>query len=123
MINVYNIRFKVKVEGTNKYTQMGCDPCAAVSCNAREIITRATDLAWRENANNGYVQDIIPLINNGLKKLREHPEEYVPYEGKRDNFATVHSTIKLFEAILYEWECCTECEDEEVLNVATFWIE
>ena len=117
----YDISFKVKAEGVDAYVDVGC--CDAnITWNVREIITRSTGLPWKNEANNGYVKDVIPSIKKGLKELREHPERYKPYEAK-NGWGTVHGTIRFFESILDSWADFIRFQDEKLVDVVTFWIE
>lgn len=117
----YDIRFKVKVEGIDKYVDVGnCD--ANITWNVRKIIELSTGLPWHNNANNGYCKDIIPAIERGLLELRLYPEKYKPYESP-NGWGTVAGTKVFFEYILYRWREYSEWEDEEIVNVTTFWVE
>lgn len=117
----YDVSFKVKVEGIDKYVPV-CSCDANITWNVREIITRSTGLPWKNAANNGLAKDVIPYIEKGLEELREHPEKYRPYDAK-NGWGTVRGTIHFFETILDDWNDFIRFEDEELINVATFWIE
>ena len=117
----YDISFKVKVEGTNKYIEVGnCE--ANITYNAREIITRSTGLEWKNGENNGLCTDIIPFIEKGYNELRTNPNKYKQYEPK-NNCETVRATSWFFLDIIYAWKDICENEVPEIIKVATFWIE
>ena len=117
----YDISFKVKVEGINQYVPVGyCD--ANITWNVRKVIEMSTGLSWINEANNGYVKDVIPHIRRGMYELCEHSEKYKPYEAE-NGWGTVDGVIRFFENILRGWHDFCEQEDEELVNVATFWIE
>lgn len=116
----YDISFKVKVEGVNAYVEVGdCD--ANITWNVRKIIELSTGLPWRNCENNGLCVDVIPKIEQGLKELRTHPEKYTPYEAS-NGWGTVSGTAHFFERILEAWERLISWH-EELVPVATFWIE
>lgn len=117
----YDISFKVKVEGVDKYIEVG-DCNANITWNVREIITKSTGLEWKNEENNGLCKNIIPFIKKGCAELINHPEKYRKYEAAR-GYGTVKGTIKFFKNIIESWERFKEYGDEEVVNVATFWIE
>lgn len=117
----YDITFKVRVANTNKYVPVGdCD--ANITWNVKEIIKLSTGLPWKNCANNGYVKDIIPSIEKGLRELVNYPQKYVQHESP-NGWGTIEGTIHFFEWILKSWEDFCKYEDEEIVNVTTFWIE
>jgi hypothetical protein len=116
----YDISFRVKVEGIDRYVDaFECD--ANITWNVRKIIELSTGLPWVNEANNGYVKDIIPSILKGYKELTEHPEKYKKYEAP-NGWGTVEGTARFFIKIIETWERFCKWEDEELTNIATFWI-
>lgn len=116
----YNISFKVKVEGVDKFVSVGdCD--ANITWNVRKIIELSTGLLWENEANNGLCKDIIPHIRRGIHELSENREDYIQYEAP-NGWGTVDDTMKFFMQILDAWDCL-ELQDPEIAGVATFWIE
>lgn len=116
----YDISFKVKVEGVDAYVEVGdCD--ANITWNVRKIIELSTGLPWLNEANNGLCVDVIPKIEHGLKELRTHPEKYKPYEAS-NGWGTVNGTVYFYERILEAWHELISWH-EELVPVATFWIE
>lgn len=116
----YDISFRVKVEGLDRYIRVGdCD--ANTTWNVRKMIELSTGLPWHNSANNGYCKDVIPHIERGLAELRNHPEKYKPYEAE-NGWGTVESTAGFFENILKAWEDFRKWEDEDLVNITTFWI-
>lgn len=117
----YNISFKVKVEGLDRYLHAGdCD--ANITWNVRKIIELSTGLPWYNCANNGYCKDVIPCIEKGLGELRKYPEKYKPYEAT-NGWGTVEGTVRFFENILQAWEDLKKWEDDDFINIVTFWVE
>ena len=116
----YDITFKVKVEGIDRYVPVGCYD-ANITWNVREIIELSTGLPWKNEANNGYVKDIIPAIENGWRELSNNPKKYKPYESP-NGWGTVEGTRRFFQRILESWDDLRG-DDEELANMATFWIE
>ena len=117
----YDISFKVKVADIDKYVTVG-NCCANTTWNVREMIRLSTGLEWKNCDNNGLCNDVIPKIARGLVELVSYPEKYKPYEAS-NGWGTVKSTARFFETILNEWEDFRKWEDEEIVNVTTFWIE
>lgn len=116
----YDISFKVKVEGIDKYVEVGnCN--ANITYNVREIITRSTGLEWKNCENNGLCVDIIPYIRKGLHELNLNRENCTQYEDL-NGWGTVSDTMKFFMQILDAWDYL-ELQDPEIASVATFWIE
>ena len=117
----YDIRFKVKVEGVDKYVNVGdCD--ANITWNVRKIIELSTGLPWHNCANNGYCKDIMPAIERGFMELHTNPAKYKPYEAA-NGWGTVNGTKAFFEHLLHCWRVYCEWEDPAVVDVTTFWIE
>ena len=116
----YNISFKVKVEGIDKYIEVGnCD--TNIVWGVRQIITLVTGLDWKYDANNGRCINIIPCIKKGLCELQENPNRYRQYEDAE--CGKVEDIIKFFQRILNAWLEFRMEEDPEIVSVATFWIE
>ena len=116
----YDIRFRVKVEGTDKWVDVGnCD--ANITYNVRKIIELSTGLPWHNCANNGLCNDIMPAIERGYYELLLNPEKYKPYEA-RNGWGTVQGVKGFFEYLLHCWKDYKENEDPEIVNATTFWI-
>ena len=116
----YDISFKVKVEGVDAFVPVGaCD--ANITWNARKIIVKSTGLKWKNCQNNGLCVDVIPKIEAGLRKLEQNPDSFKEYEGP-SGWGTVEGTIRFFRRILEAWIDLLRW-DEELVPVATFWIE
>lgn len=116
----YDISFKVKVEGVDKYVCVGdCD--ANITYNVRKIIELSTGLPWENEANNGLCKDIIPHIRRGLHELGENREDYIQYEDP-NGWGTVDGTMRFFMQILDAWNSFCEYYPE-LVDVATFWVE
>ena len=117
----YSINFKVKIEGTKQYFDIGyCD--ANTTYNVREMIVKSTGLEWKNCENNGYCKDVIPYIRKGYEELLFNPEKYYEYEAP-NGWGTVVSTREFFCRILAAWEDLVEWEPDEIVDVVTFWIE
>lgn len=117
----YDISFKVKVEGIDRYVCVG--ECSAnITWNVRKIIELSTGLPWINEANNGYVKDIIPHILKGYGELINHPEKYKEYEAP-NGWGTVEGTKRFFKQIIDDWDSFCRWEDKELTDIATFWIE
>ena len=116
----YDIAFKVKVDGTDSYLEVGdCD--ANITWSVRKIIELSTGFPWNNEANNGLCVDVIPKIQHGLEELQAYPEKYKPYEAS-NGWGTVKGTIHFFQQILKAWEHLMRSH-EELAPVTTFWIE
>lgn len=116
----YDISFKVKVEGVDAYVTVGtCD--ANITWNARKIIKKSTGLGWKNCQNNGLCVDVIPKIEAGLRRLEQNPDSFKEYEAQ-NGWGTVEGTIQFFRRILEAWNDLL-LWDEELVPVATFWIE
>ena len=116
----YDITFKVKVDGVNRYIEVGeCE--ANTTWNVRKMIEESTGLPWVNEANNGLCKDVMPKIYDGRKELYCYPEKYKQYEAS-NGWGTVESTRRFFGDIIGAWESLC-LDDEELASVATFWIE
>lgn len=117
----YDISFKVKVEGIDRYVTVG-DCSANTTWNVREMIVKSTGLEWKNCQNNGLVKDIMPYIFRGYAQLLNFPEKYKQYEAS-NGWGTVESTMGFFKNIIEAWEDFCKWEDKEITDIATFWIE
>lgn len=118
----YDIRFKVKVAGTDKYVTVG--NCSAnITWNLRDMIVESTGLDWKNEANNGLCKDVIYHIANGLDELTNAPEIYKKYEA-RNGWGTLDDCKCFFLDILNAWaEFNRDFETRELFDVTYFWIE
>lgn len=117
----YDITFKVKVEGIDRYVPVG-DCSANITWNVRKIIELSTGLPWLNEANNGFCKDVIPHIEKGLAELRHHAPKYWQYESP-NGWGTVNGTINFFEQILKDWDDFCKWENQDLIDITTFWIE
>lgn len=112
----YDIDFRVKVDGTDKYVPVGnCD--ANITWNVREMIEKSTGLEWKNEANNGLCKDVIPKIARGYGELYAYPHKYKKYESP-NGWGTVEGCKRFFADILTAWDEL----DPDLKEVATFWI-
>ena len=116
----YDISFRVKVEGIDRYVPVGSQS-ANITWNVGEIIRRSTGLEWKNEQNNGLCVDVIPKIKAGLQELKTHPSKYKKYEAS-NGWGTVDGTIRFFELIIREWDELVFFEGTEIAEIATFWI-
>lgn len=118
----YDIRFKVKIEGIDKYIPVGsCN--ANATWNIRDMIVKSTKLQWYNEANNGLCKDIIPHIIDGYAELCRNPEKYKQYESS-NGWGTIESCKKFFLQIINAWDMfCEDIETKELVDVTYFWIE
>jgi hypothetical protein len=58
------------------------------------------DVLWHpEDANIKYAEDMIPIIEGGLKKLKENPEQFKPYSAK-NGWGTYEQFVPWLEEFL-----------------------
>lgn len=116
----YNISFRVKVDGLDRWLDVG--PCDAnITWNVRKIIEKSTGLPWVNGANNGLCRDVIPCIQKGLHELLVYGYKYKEYEAS-NGWGTVEGTIGFFRRILDCWDRLI-ADDEQLAQIATFWID
>lgn len=116
----YDIKFKVKAEGTDIYVPVGdCD--ANITSNITDMICKATGLEWNDGANNGLCEDVVPAIKNGLIELMSYPSKYEQYENS-EGWGTVAGCRRFFAEIIRAYEDL-KADNSELAEVATFWIE
>lgn len=118
----YDINFKVKVEGIDRYVSVGnCD--ANITWNLRDMIVKSTGLEWKNEANNGLCKDVIPQIIHGLEELTRYPEKYKQYEAE-NGWGTISGCKRFFTQIIHDWnEFCSDSWTEDLAEVTYFWIE
>lgn len=116
----YSISFKVKVEGVNRYIEVG-EGGTNITWNVRDIITKSTGLEWKNGQNNGLCSDVVKRIKEGLFELQINYNSYIKYESP-NGWGTVRGTIRFFKEIIEAWDDLI-AEDEELAKIATFWIE
>ena len=116
----YDISFRVKVEGADKWVEVGdCD--ANITWNVRKIIELSTGLPWKKRSKQRLLQGRYPYIARGLRELKSNPDKYRPYEAE-NGWGTVEGTIRFFEHVIEHWYSLILLEDKEIVDVATFWI-
>lgn len=117
----YDIAFKVKVEGLDRYATVG-DCTASITCGARKIIELSTGLPLLSKGNNGFCKDVIPYIVHGLVELDEEPVKYKPYEDESE-WVTVECAKCFLNRILSDWQSFREEYGDDIADVTTFWVE
>lgn len=116
----YDVSFKVKVEGTDKWVCVG-DCNANITWNLGEMIRESTKLEWKNEADNGLCIQVIPSIVCGLSNLIEFSEKYKQYESP-NGWGTLQGCINFFRRITDAWMDFAQ-ENPQVAKVAHFWIE
>lgn len=118
----YDISFKVKVKGIDKYVEVGnCN--INITWNLREMIKESTGLEWKNGANNGLCKNVIPNIVKGYMELVAYPNKYKQYESS-NGWGTIEGCKMFFKNIINCWDdFCTDCETSDLVDVACFWIE
>lgn len=118
----YDIDFRVKVEGKDDcYVSVGnCE--ANITWNLREMIVKSTGLEWKNEANNGLCQDVIPCIAAGYAELTKHPEKYKQYESP-NGWGTLEGCKRFFVDIVTAWsKFCNDYSTQDLADVTYFWI-
>ena len=116
----YDVSIKLPVKGLeDKYIEVA--HLGNITWNVREIITRSTGLEWKNEENNGLCVDVIPKIQQGYNELVKNGAKYKKYESP-NGWGTVDGTIYFFKRILDAWDRLV-LYDEELVPVATFWVE
>lgn len=116
----YDVSFKVKVDGLDRWVQVGnCE--ANITWNVREMIEVSTGLPWLNEADNGLCKDVIPAIAKGLSELTCNGKAYKQYESP-NGWGTVAGCIHFFTAIIDAWHDLIRYDEEIAMN-AHFWIE
>lgn len=116
----YDISFRVKVDGVDKYIESGgCD--ANVTWNVRDIIQQTTGLPWLNEENNGLCVDVIPAVQAGLSELIRAPEKYRHLEAS-NGWGTVGSVRRFFQQIIKDWNEYVQWTDPDIVAVTTFWV-
>lgn len=120
---LYNISFKVKVEGLeNRYVSVyKCED--SIPWNLRDMIVKSTGLEWKNEENNGLCKDVIPHIIDGLSELNRYPQRYKKYETE-NGWSTIEFCQRFFLDIIDTWN--DFCENRwlgDLQDVTYFWIE
>lgn len=111
----YDIYFKAR--NSNNFPTLNVH-VANITWNLRDMIVASTGLEWKNEGNNGLVEDVIPHIRKGLAELIDHPEKYKQYEDP-DGWGTIKQCKLFFCEIIMTWDYL----NPEVKETATFWIE
>lgn len=116
----YDISFKVRVENTDLWVEVGdCD--ANITWNLRQMIEKSTGLPWNNEADNGLCTDVIPAIYKGLHELESNPDKYKQYESP-NGWGKLQDCIRFFVHITIAWETFSY-DNFDISNYAHFWIE
>ena len=95
----YDIRFGVKVVGApdDFYAVMGEPKYANPTYNLRDIFVQSMN--WDYHQGEWYkISDILPKIQNGIRELKLHSEQYRKLEPS-NGWGTVESAVKCLESI------------------------
>lgn len=95
----YDIDFKVKVEGLDKYI------CVSdglnITWNVHELILKSSGWDILNNKNNGKAEDIGKMIEKGIMELESNHEHYKKYEAK-NGWGTIEDTLRFYKNLLEE---------------------
>lgn len=116
----YDISFRVKAEGLDRYVDLRYT-AANITWNLGTMIRKSTGLSWDNEANNGLCVDVIPAIRKGLHELETRPSKYKQYESP-NGWGTIEGCKNFFKVLLSDWDQFCICEEEDLINAATFWI-
>ena len=98
----YNIRFGVKVAGTDKdvYCVIGAPEYDSPTYNVREIFVKS--MGWDYHQGEWYkASEILPLVKHGIEELSERGMDYKKYEPD-NGWGSVSSALTALKSI-YEW--------------------
>lgn len=116
MVNAWNtieIHWKLKVvEGESQWVDFPFySDYSIIFHDSDKIIRTYTGLEWKIDQDNGYVKDIIPVIEQGLQKLNEHETEY--------------QDVKMFFGLLIQsWKTlCSNPWNSQYKDILHFWVE
>ena len=93
----YDIRFAVKVDGTNIMANIGAPEYDSPTYNLGEMFRACT--GWDYNQGEYYkCAEVLPLIEHGIKELRFNRLDYLPYEPD-NGWGTLDGAIKVLESM------------------------
>ena len=98
----YDIRFGVKVKGTDKdvYVTIGRPEYDSPTYNVRDIFVNSMD--WDYSQGEWYpMNEVLPKVAKGISELKHSPSKYFQYEPE-NRWGSVDSALKALESI-YEW--------------------
>lgn len=120
----YDINWKVKAaEAENLWVSIPYPDNANITYNVGDLIRTCTGLTWKNCEDNGYVKDVIPYIEKGLKELEQHPEKYKHLEAP-NGWGTIDGTIRFFNKLIDGWHSIqNDYFWQDFANIVHFWIE
>jgi hypothetical protein len=93
----YDIRFAVKVDGTDIMANIGSPEYDSPTYNLGKMFRACT--GWDYNQGEYYkCAEVLPLIENGIKELRCNRSDYLQYEPGK-GLSTLDDAIKVLESM------------------------
>lgn len=117
----YDVSFRVKIEGLNKYIEV--ESVANITWNVRELIKQSSGWDIKNEDENGFIKDWIPMIENGIEELTNNPEKYRQYEAK-NGWGTVESTLGFYKDCLNKYREYKNSifTDKDIFNVTYVYV-
>ena len=112
----YDISICVKVEGCNKYAEIGYPEYDSPTYNLGKLFRKCTEWDFLQGVY--YRADkIIGLVEHGIKELIENPSEYEQYLPK-NGWGTIDSALQSLNGIKESL-----CEESEEIPLNCLWIK
>lgn len=117
----YDVSFRVKIEGLNKYIKV--ESVANITYNVRELIKQSSGWDIKNEDENGFVKDWIPMIEKGIEELTNNPDKYKQYEAET-GWGTVEGTLKFYKKCLEEYTRYKNdiFTDKDIFNVTYVYV-
>jgi len=93
----YDIRFAVKVDGTDIMADIGAPEYDSPTYNLGEMFRACT--GWDYNQGEYYkCAEVLPLIENGIKELRFNRKDYLKYNPD-NGWGDIDGAIRVLESM------------------------
>lgn len=92
----YDVSFKAKLEGTDQWVFVG--PQWINHTNNTAAMIKEVCGSYPSNWDNMKCSELLPVLQNGVKLLRSHSQEYRKFEAK-SGFGTVETTLEFLDSI------------------------
>lgn len=117
----YDIRIKVKVEGCDKYVNVGVPEFDSPTYNLRNMFVAC--MGWDYKQGEHYpAKEVLGKLEKGIEELAVRPENYEQYNPE-NGWGSIDSAIEALRSARKCIRCCAEEFDDTDLDISKYPLE
>ena len=102
----YDVSFALKEKHSDKLVILPID-VSNITWNVRELIKQSSGWEIKNESENGFVKDLIPMLHSGLANLMRNPDKYKQYEAT-NGWGTIEGVKRFYNDIIKAYDSIGE---------------